>query len=231
MVMLCAVSARGQQVVNVQFTDGAHGYLDGDSYSSTVSPLSYSGTTWNTEFGFGDFGATNLLYSGGLGSGINFELSGNPQGSDNDGGDPATFPLPLLGVTEFSYPGNDDIASGDLTLTISGLQPGQAYNVVLADGYNGGDGSAFTLGSTTAQVAGNNTVDYFSNGVDDAEFANVVPDSNDSLVITIAPNGDGQNFSNINGFQIEEAPEPGTWALMLGGVGLLGVAYRRRLMA
>jgi len=49
--------------------------------------------------------------------------------------------------------------------------------------------------------------------------------------VTISANGTGQDFANLNGFQIEVAPEPSTWAMLFGGLGMLAFFVRRKLTA
>lgn len=210
------MTVRGQQVINVQFTDSySQEGLNGQSWSSIIAPFAYTGTTWTQAGAYSNFGASALLYSGGGSSTVGFTVTGNPALSNNDGF--ATEPL----LREIEYSG------GDLTLTISGLQNGQAYNLALACAWNGADGSAFTIGSNTHQDTGAN-IPTFTEGVNYVEFADVTATDN-SIVVTIAPNGDGQNFANINGFQLEVAPEPSTWAMMFGGLALLGLCVRRKL--
>jgi hypothetical protein len=220
LIASCALVARGQQVINVQFTDTyAQEDLNGQASSSSIAPLSYTGTTWTQAGGYGvTITGTDVPYSDDTSSTISFSLAGGADIANNDG----SAPLPIFREVEYS--------GSDLTLTISGLQDGQAYNLAMDAAFNGGDGSAFSIGSSTLQDTGNNSGSSFVSGTNYVEFESVLPTDN-SIVVTIAPNGTGQNFANINGFQIEEAPEPGTWAMMLGGLGVLAFFLRRRLTA
>jgi hypothetical protein len=203
-------------VINVQFGDGGQEALNGHAWSTSISPLSYSGTTWTETYNYGNISATDLSYSNAAPSAVGFTLTGSPDLANNDGG----APLPIFREVEYS--------GGDLTLTINGLQNGQAYNIALDAAFNGADGSAFTIGMNTQNDTGNNNGSAFANGTNYVEFDSIVASDN-SIVVSIAPNGTGQNFANINGFQIEEAPEPSTWAMMLLGAGGLVFLARRKL--
>jgi hypothetical protein len=211
------LTAKGQQVVNVQFGDGGQEALNGHAWSSSISPLAYSGTTWTETYNYGDISESNLPYSNAAPSTVGFTLTGPSNLANND----SSAPLPIFREVEYSY-------AGDLTLTINGLQDGQAYNIAMDAAFNGGDGSAFTIsGYTPQQDTGNNNISAFTNGINYVEFDSVLPTSSE-IVVTIAANNTGQNFANINGFQIEEAPEPGTWAMLFGGFGMLVVVTRLR---
>jgi hypothetical protein len=214
LIASCVLTAEGQQVINVQFTDGKiQEGLNGQAWSTSISPLAYTGTTYN----YGDITESDLAYSDASSSAVGFTLTGPSNLANNDG----SAPLPMFREVEYSY-------EGDLTLTINGLQNGQAYNVALDAAFNGGDGSAFTVGSNTQQDTGNNNGSTFVAGINYVEFDSVVATDN-SIVVTIAANNTGQNFANINGFQIEVVPEPSTYAMMIGGLAFLAFCVRRKL--
>lgn len=210
------MTAHGQQVINVQFGDGGQDPLNGQSWSSTISPFSYTGTTWSEDYNYGNFGQTDLPYSDTGFSSVSYTLTGPSNLANND----SFATEPILREIEYSY-------AGPLTLTIDGLQNDQAYNIALDAAFNGGDGSAFTIGSDVQQDTGAN-ISTFTEGINYVEFDNVVA-SNNEIVVTIAANNTGQNFANLNGFQIEVAPEPSTWAMLFGGLGVLAFFVRRRL--
>ena len=219
LIASCVLTARGQQVINVQFGDGGDTPLNGTAWSSTISPLSYSGTIWSEDYNYGNFGQTDLPYSNTGSSTVGYTLTGPSNLANND-----TFAtLPILQEIEYSY-------SGPLTLTISGLQNGQAYNLALDCAFNYADGSTFSITGSSPQSDTGANASSFINGVNYVDFDSVVASDNE-IVVTISANGTGQDFANLNGFQIEVAPEPSTWAMLFGGLGMLAFFVRRKLTA
>ena len=89
------------RVVNVQFTDGSPAHpgsagpsLNGNAWSSSISPLSYIGTTWTQLSGFSTLTRTNLPYSDGTSSTIGFTLaatSGSGLFTSTNGTSPLTM--------------------------------------------------------------------------------------------------------------------------------------------
>jgi hypothetical protein len=180
-------------VINVQFTDGGDlPVLNGNTWSSTISPLAYLGTTWSQYFSYGNITGTNLPYSDGTASAVGFTLTGVSGYSNNN----QTQPLPMYYETEYS--------GGNMTLTVTGLQNSQPYDLYFAVASNNGSGSAVTIGTQTLQSTGL-TVSSFQSGVNYVKFTGITP-VNNSIVVTIAPNGTGQNLGIIDGFQITTSP-------------------------
>ena len=187
--------------------------MNGDTWSSTVSPLAYTGTTWNHGAGFGTQTGTDLLDSNGTVTTVGFTLTGDVAEANGDG----FQPLPIFYETEYT-----DV--GGMTLTINGLQNGQPYDLYLASAFNGGDGGFFTVGANTQEVAGT-TQSSFISGQNYLEFSSVTAVGN-SIVMTIKPDGTNQNLAILNAFQITEAPEPSTYTMLIAGLGLLVFALR-----
>jgi hypothetical protein len=176
-------------VINVQITDGGDlPVINGTTWSSTASPFAYLGTKWSQFYSYGNISGTNLPYSDGTASTVGFTLTGIVGYANND----TTSLLPLLHEVEYS--------AGNMTLTITGLQAGQLYDLCLPSAYDNGNGSAITIGSQTQGTTGT-IASAFINGVNYVQFTGIAPVSN-SIVVTIAPNGTGQNLGILNGFQI-----------------------------
>lgn len=121
--------------------------------------------------------------------------------------------------------------------TLSGLTAydGKAFTlVVYAAGNNSGEGNTLTLsGASTATGSTTGADRNINNGVGDAYQTFTGTVTGDTLTITAAPNdtfsGDNGGNTEVNGFQLQIAPEPSTWATMLAGLGLLfGIARLRR---
>jgi hypothetical protein len=211
------------QVINVQFTDGSNlPVLNGESWTASVSPLAYTGTTWSQTYSYGAITETALPYSDSTVSHpdvstVGFTLTGIGGYANND-----TFqPLPMFYNTEYT--------GGEMTLTINGLQNDKKYALYLDAAFNGGDGSIIKVGTQTQDVSGA-TESSFISDANYAEFAAFPVDN--SIVVTFTPDGTDQNLAVFNGFQIEAIPEPSSLALIsMGAAALLLFAYRKRQLS
>jgi hypothetical protein len=94
------------------------------------------------------------------------------------------------------------------------------YWVTEQDGYNF-TGSFIQGTATTSTAAASATPSNY------VEFLNVAPVSG-NIVVTVPFRGTG-DYAGINGFQLDEVPEPSSYAMMLAGVALLGFCVRRQL--
>jgi hypothetical protein len=188
-------------VVNVQFTDGNPVYpgsagpgLNGNAWSSTISPLSYLGTAWTEIDGYSTITETNLPYSDGTPSGIGFTLSATSgQGvfSSTNG----QSPLTMFTEEVNGYMGN-------LALKINGLQNGQAYDIYVPSAFDG-YGASLTIGTQTLTTTGNASGSTFVSGVNYVKFTGIQP-INNAITISVAPNGN--NFAILSGLQIIQEP-------------------------
>jgi hypothetical protein len=200
------------QIFNVQMTSGGNG-LNGDTWTSSVSPLAYTGTTWSESYG-GNL--SDIPDSNNGSSTVSYTLASTGLGVSNNG---APAALPVFGSTVFGY-------QADLTLTISGLQSNHYYELFLVSAYDGGYGGTFTItGFPPKTSAGNSGLAYFSNGKNYVMFNNIAAINNQIVVTDSAPG----SFAMLNAFQLKvlPAPEPSTYALI--GLGLLSLAVVGRL--
>jgi hypothetical protein len=57
-----------------------------------------------------------------------------------------------------------------------------------------------------------------------------IPNGTESVLFSFVRNADGAGsaISEIQGFDVVQAPEPSTWAMMLGGLTVLGFCVRRK---
>jgi hypothetical protein len=136
--------------------------------------------------------------------------------------------------------GNNPATSGQtLTFSVDFLQAVSSATIaVIANGYNATSTLSFSFGGTPVTIndpdpsytAGNS----LSN--DNAVYYVQVSDVSAGNVLTIqdeltATEGGAANIS-LSGFAIDVAPEPSTYAMMIGGVAMLiGIVRLRRLSA
>lgn len=110
---------------------------------------------------------------------------------------------------------------------VTGANAGFTSNSLLLSEYSSG-----TIGAYTIDANGNPIVSSrrdFLTGLSGAEGAVIDPLTGDFLFSTF---GGGNQVVVISGFVAPPTPgavpEPASWAMMIGGFGLLGVAMRRR---
>jgi hypothetical protein len=123
--------------------------------------------------------------------------------------------------------------AGDEEIDLTGLVHSQAYTLVLYDGGNGTnpvDVSVTGLSSTpyTSYIAASSF--SIADGPGDAYAElNVVSSASGDLTIVESPDAAGGGYSGYNGFQLEAAPEPSTYALfaVAGMILLIGRNWRR----
>lgn len=114
--------------------------------------------------------------------------------------------------------------SGEVTVTLSGLLPNQAYNLVLYvasfDASGGERALAGTAGSVPFAATGD-AQSSFVNGANVVELS-VTSDGSGNLAIV---EGDGLANStdevDLNGLQLASVPEPGTIGMIVLGAGLV----------
>jgi len=188
--------------------------LNGDTWSSAISPLAYTGTTW-TEGNSGEF--SNIPDSNDdAGSTVGFTVT-----SDNSSNGGSSAGTAITQATIFGNP-------NDLTLTITGLDDSKTYNIYLVSAYDGGYGGSFTIGSSPAKVSAGDSGDTdFVAGQNYVEFTNITPSSN-QIVINETAGGTYGGYAMLNGFQLQVAPEPSTYAMLFGGLGMLVMVSRLR---
>ena len=179
------------------------------------------------------------------------QLHGPGNGTAN--GLPASSPL------GGNYLGADGaFTTGAIYQQLSGLTPGKKYNVTFAyagaqqAGFSGattegwvvdlspnilqdGDRRNNTLPST-AQITGGDiggnlhNADHGFTGWQTQTFTFTAQTANDFLSFLAIGTPDGvPPFALLDGVTAAAVPEPATWGLMVAGLGLVGVAARRRM--
>lgn len=216
--------------INVNIEGSSSTTLNGDAWSSTISPLDYAGTVWTDTT---SPSGTNLAWSDStLGnSGISYTFSA-PNGAPLAHSLTTGSSLPLFAGMQYDQ-------SSPMTMTFSGLDPTQTYDLVFAfyQQANGrGQTYALTVGSTpdsTTEVMADSGSQgtTFANGVNYVEFTNVSSDGTGHVTITDTTASDN-TYTLLSGFQVAQVPvstpEPTSVALIGLGVLALLVVSRRR---
>lgn len=249
-------SASGQQTVGLCIS--AYGGAPSNSTPSGYS--TYAQTNWNSTgalFGSGTstVTASGLLDSTGAATGISYTLSGQNQFSN---GSPAFSYITYGNNDNFWLDGNADVATGSnspVTLTLSGLTVGADYTLVAYVGawqYQSAGNASVSAGGATYYYTYNSLYGTPSGGEsnlgwvqitsttsespttgDVAVFTNLTPAGDGTLTLTVSEGTDSPALgASLGAVQLIEqsVPEPSTYAMMLGGLGMLlaGKRIRRR---
>jgi hypothetical protein len=253
LVLLSVAGAAGlasvqAQLINVDFNGNAVGQAYGGGGVATgptqsgAAILGSAGDTWN---GFADSAFTFASYPGGMsGSGLalnyaNGSASGVTMRLTADGSYDANEPNwgNSSAFTTASSPYSNlmqDLIYANVpqSITLSGLAANQTFNLVL---YNGGDQnvpggrtSSFTVNGITQTSVWNGTANTLIAGTDYVQYLTATSDGSGNLVINFGvAGGSGALETDLNGFQLQTVPEPGTLALVSAGAALL-LGYQRR---
>jgi hypothetical protein len=192
--------------------------------------------------------STTLVDSTGAASALTFTLSNATQNrgtSANTGNFPATQWYAANGNTDsylISGVEASTSASTPVTLTLGGLNAGDSYSLIAYVGslnYYGSQAADVTLGSTSYYLkTDGGSLSYYTQSTDTTdtnlptadyvEFTGISGAALSSEALTVTGAGTG-----LGGFQLIDngaavVPEPSTWAMMLGGLGMLAFCVRRK---
>ena len=239
------------QLINVQFADNA----TGDAYGGggpTVEPtqsgavvLGSVGDMWNALSGFtyssyptgGSGGPYSLVYANGSPSTVAVSsLTFNGSNASNEPNFPSTSsfngtPWANLMGAYISVPSQNTPGY----VSLAGLTPSATYNLVCYSAPNAGEvrSALFTVNGLTLSTAYNGTANTLIQGVDYVEFTGVKSDATGNLAITFSGTGSAESGLNaegdFNGFQLEQVPEPVTFAISGVGTVLLLLSRRHRV--
>ncbi|MBE3027672.1 PEP-CTERM sorting domain-containing protein [Janthinobacterium sp. BJB1] len=132
---------------------------------------------------------------------LNFELQGYLSLDGANNGYTDTFSLIVNGATLLT--GSWDLGGGGVNVLY--FNPNNAVVHAHATGYFGGGKASVEI--PIALLGGSNTITYSYTG---------------------AAQGLGDEGWGINGVNVSAVPEPGTYAMLLAGLGLVGCMARRR---
>ena len=227
-----AAAAQAAVLIDVQFLGGFGGGGTGTAQTggavigsagdhwNTFQPTgpSYApgGTLLNTASGSSTVGIS-LTLNGGIGGGWN-----SPSGNSFTPGAYQNLMSAWIGTAT-------NITS---TVALTGLTPGQSYDLYLYSGSNtDGRKTAFTItGATTSATVTtspfNTSGSTFIEGTNYVHFTSLAPDLSGNMTISFTGAG---TEGDLNGFQIQSVPEPGTWALLVFSLTTVIVLRRRRV--
>jgi hypothetical protein len=132
----------------------------------------------------------------------------------------------------------DDFGAGNAICAWDGLGCGAALTLSFAEGATGLgiDISGDTVAGSQTMFQGETPILAFT-GVSTADGLPSTVESirlrfEDVLRISLVSNDPGQvGYNNIRFDEVAAVPEPASWALMIGGFGMVGTAMRRRRQA
>ena len=231
LAVLAGISCSRAALINVNFHNNSGGEIE----STLDGPLGGLNSTWNQST---SASGTDVLDSAGGATTIDWSLPRSIAPNDTFG-----WPDPLRRMLVGSFA---QFGKGlDTTLTISGLDAGGLYNVAIASSrlrtndtehsHGTFSTSNITTSASSQLVDGITSIngDAWESGVNYALFENVEADGSgvisflaDATDPGVLGAGDPGRRLHINGFQIQNVPEPGSLALLAIG-GLLGLRRRR----
>jgi hypothetical protein len=221
-------------------------------WASTASAgVVYSNDFSTNDTGFGGSSAlttspsgNQFLYFGGGGGSGTLTLSGLASHSDVA----LSFDLYVVGSMDGNGYGGAPIYGGGpgdyFTVDYNGNAGGTLFSQAFAN-YGGGETQSYPIdpsapGTGAYAINGLGYTGFPStNGIQDAEYAitlSPIADSSGTIAFNFYDNsneGAGNEFYGIDNVSVSTSgvaavPEPGTWAMMLVGMGAIGFAMRRR---
>jgi hypothetical protein len=208
-------STADADVLNTGSTALAFDFSDafiGTTSTTTVNGVTFSGSQTNAATNV-SFAYTNLP---------NNDTNGTYLGA-NGTTTTANYIKVLSGLM---YQANDTSA----TLTLSGLKSGDAYTLQIFSGTGGVGGPYSEIFSDNGMTGLNSygggvSANYFL-----TETFTAATSGTETLQLLPPVDSDFTILNAVN-LRDESVPEPSTYALMLGGLGMLGFMLRRRLSA
>ena len=226
-LMLSITSSRAQNIISWNL----FGHASGSSVSATTGAVPAS--NWNNSPSAAvSGGPTALILDNGAASGasVTFDVGGavfhnglTPAGNsfqelydgrgDSAGTTEVSINVSSVPFNVYVYYAINSATAHDFTISVNG---GAAVNVQPGTGITGNTSLLTTFVENTDNGATQSNFDVFS-GLTDSTMT-ILTDGTDST----------NNRRAIVGFQIVQVPEPGTAAMLVGGMGTLMLFRRRR---
>jgi hypothetical protein len=195
-------------VVNVNFDTGPVHVINGTSWSASVAPRSYTGTTWTDTGSYAS--GTNLPDSNNNPTAVDYTIT---SGAISTYQGEASVPVIFKGGV---------YAFAPATLTLSDLDNDKKYDLYLVSNYFNQYGGTFALAGYPTQTTTADTMPgTYTEGDNYVKFLQISP-TGGSIVVTetVAP---GDALLVLNGFQLS-VPEPAS----AGVACVAGLAMLRR---
>lgn len=197
------------KLIDVNFTQNNSPGEGGPSPGPTMSGaaiLGSAGDQWNGINGSSGTGIS-LIYSDGTTSPVKMAFSSGGGYNVYDYGGTTPFAGAAAAALMENYLYNGGVPQ---TITLSGLAPNTAYDVALYNAANtsadaNGRATYFTVNSNTLSSTWNGTSSTFVPGIDYVYFPAAWSDATGKLAITYTGNGSVEG--DVNGFQIQPAPQ------------------------
>jgi hypothetical protein len=197
------------QLIDVDFNNNSAGSAHGGPAigptMSGAAVLGKAGDQWNG-IDVNSGSGISLFYTDGSASPVKMTFtSGGGYDVNSFGGSTPFAGTPYDALME------DYLFTGGAakTITLSGLAPNQAYNLVMynaADVPAAGRETLFTINAYTLVSVWNGSSSSFIAGVDYVNFTDALSDGSGNMVIYY--DGDGSAEGDVNGFQIQPVPNP-----------------------
>lgn len=207
------------------------------SYTTNGTYYNVLSRSFATSQGGGTVGSTlSLQTSTNTTSGIELKITTLFGDANTVGTTTPSTPVSAFNISSLSSTAMYVFGGTTASFTLSGLTSDYTYKfTVFGSRSPVGDirSADYTFTGATSETlvlnASNNTSNVVSTGA-------LAADANGKIAFTIAKdttNNNGSGYAYINGLQIEAiaVPEPATWAMILGGVGMLAFGQRLRFRA
>jgi len=176
----------------------------------------------------------SLQTSSGASSGITLTITDLFNGGAANGTYSPATAYSLLNISDLSsddlYVYNSDPTAG---FTLSGLSAGYTYKFTIfasRDGVSDIRSATYTLTGASTESMTLNASNNTSNVVISGFLSPTAGGTIDFSMAKAATNNNGSGYAYISGMEIEAiaVPEPGTWAMVFGGAGMLAFCQRIR---
>ena len=239
------------QLINVNFVGNSVGIGYGGGGPASPGPsmtgaglIGSGGDIWNnvgdSQLTFASYptGITTptpigLMYSTGINSPVMMNIIATSTYNATEPGWGNTSAFVTAGSPYANLMQDCIVAQAADTITLTGLPANTSYQLVLynSSDQNVGTGrtSTFTVNGVTQTSVWDGTTSTLVAGVTYVDYASAMTDGTGTLVINYGvAGGTGALETDLNGFQLQQVPEPASLA-MLGVAGMMFVGWRRRL--
>jgi len=192
--------------------------------------------TWNN-FSSSDTGVltSDLLDTSNAGTGIQLEITDAFFGTNTNGTTSASAPYPAAATGASFFDANSNWSNGSgnaqAVLAFSGLDVSKTYDFTFYASRTAADDNRTTLYTLNGLNTNSGALDVANNVSDTVVVSGLIPTASGLITLTITPHQDNDNsnqFIYLGVAELAVIPEPSSFALLSGLVGLASVALCRR---